>query len=155
MLVVSACRRLFHEQVLTVSAKRVNTVQEFAITFTGDTTDDGGNALLSAASTHADVTLTFDSANMNWACSSESAITTLPVRIHNDSTKYWENIVRVLTLHAQNSCTRYTKSVETSLTNVASEQRRFQFKKKRVRKVAWFPILTRFLIRKICRWLRL
>lgn len=77
--------RLFLTQRLTVSATRVNAVQAFAVTFTGVTGNDGGDALLAAAFTEAEIALTFDSSNMNWACLSESHITTVPVRITNDS----------------------------------------------------------------------
>lgn len=86
--VISACPWLFLNQVLTVSATRVNEVQEFAVTFAGvPTMDDDGDAMLVAATANAMIELTFDSANMNWACPHTANLTdtTISVRIRKNS----------------------------------------------------------------------
>lgn len=66
-----------------MSATRVDEVQVFAVTFTGVSPDDGGAALVAAASTQAQISLEFDSSNMNWACTSTENIVanTVPVRL--------------------------------------------------------------------------
>lgn len=68
--------------MLTVSATRVNEIQEFVVLFTGDTTDDGGTVMSADATANALIDLTFDSANMNWACS-DSTETTSSVRFRD------------------------------------------------------------------------
>lgn len=67
------------QQVLTVSATRVNEVQEFVVTFTGDSTNDTGTAMMSNV-TNAVIDLEFDSGNMNWACN-DTTETASSVRI--------------------------------------------------------------------------
>lgn len=77
--ILSACPWLFlfPTQVLTVSATRVNEVKEFLVTFTGDTTNDGGVQMGIDATANAVIDLTFDSGNMNWACSDTTETTSL------------------------------------------------------------------------------
>ncbi|CAM9134269.1 unnamed protein product [Discosporangium mesarthrocarpum] len=74
---------VYETQVLTVSATRVNEVQQFVVTFTGNTTD-GGEKMLSDAETNTAVSLTFDSSSMNWACVGAS-LTTSDVIAFNSS----------------------------------------------------------------------
>lgn len=61
-------------QILTVTATRENEVQELVVTFTGNTTE-GGDAMMTDATTNALVSLTFDSGSMNWACADAIATT--------------------------------------------------------------------------------
>ncbi|CAM9165015.1 unnamed protein product, partial [Choristocarpus tenellus] len=65
---------VYETQVLTVSATRVNEIQQFVVTFTGNTSD-GGKKILSDAESNTDVSLTLDSGSMNWACVDASLTT--------------------------------------------------------------------------------
>ncbi len=58
---------IVESQSLYVVARRVAEVSEFTLTFTGDTTDGTGNALVAIATSESIVQLTLDTRAMSWA----------------------------------------------------------------------------------------
>ena len=73
--------RVTGSQLLTVSATRKNEIQQLTVTFTGNTTDNGGK-MMEDAPANVFFALTFDSGSMNWACTDASLTTANVSSLH-------------------------------------------------------------------------